>query len=100
LEILAFPCNQFGNQEPLNGQAIVDNFVMNYQVSFPILEKTSVNSHPLWEWLKSNKNPPEPVKWNFSKFLIDRKGDVRERGLPTTKPMEMEASIIKLIQEK
>ena len=89
--VLGFPCNQFGNQEP--GDAVqIDQFcTRNYGVSFPMFAKIDVNgnkAHPLYDYLKSEKSGllGSFIKWNFTKFLVDRSGRVVARHAPTSKP--------------
>jgi glutathione peroxidase len=102
LVILGFPCNQFGHQEPGNHDEISSFCTLNYGVSFPIMEKVDVNgdhAHPLFDYLK--KQAPgtlgKSIKWNFTKFLIDRKGNVINRYAPTTSPDKMIKDIEKLL---
>ncbi|WP_421224460.1 glutathione peroxidase [Aeromonas jandaei] len=103
LEILGFPCNQFGQQEPGNAEEIARFCSLDYPVTFPIMAKCDVNgeqAHPLYQWLKKEKPGLlglENVKWNFTKFLIDRDGNVVERFAPTTKPESLVAPIRDLI---
>lgn len=98
-EILAFPCNQFADQEPGTDAEIQSFCTLNYGVTFPVFAKIDVNGEhedPLYTWLKSEKKDLlviSAIEWNFSKFLIDREGRVLERYLPTTDPMSMEADI-------
>jgi glutathione peroxidase len=103
LVVLAFPCNQFGGQEP-GSEAEIGAFCQkNYGVSFPVSEKVDVNgddAHPLFKYL--TKEAPgllgtTGIKWNFTKFLVARDGTVVERFAPTTKPEEMEAAIEALL---
>jgi len=88
-EILAFPCNQFGAQEPGSTQEIESFCSTRYSVSFPIFQKTDVNgpnAHPLYQHLKAAAPGllgTEAIKWNFTKFLIDRTGKVLDRYAPT-----------------
>jgi glutathione peroxidase len=103
--ILGFPCNQFGAQEPGNNQEIQEFCQMNYGVSFPVLDKVDVNgpqSAPVYDFLKS-KAPgilgTEMIKWNFTKFLIGKKGEVIQRYAPQTKPEEMISDIEKALAE-
>ncbi|MBM3364898.1 MAG: glutathione peroxidase [Betaproteobacteria bacterium] len=104
LVVLGFPCNQFGAQEPGNETDIADFCEKNYGVSFPMFAKVDVNgtqSHPLFVYLK--REAPgllgsEMIKWNFTKFLLDREGRVVSRHAPTTTPDEIEHAIIPLIQ--
>ena len=99
LEILGFPCNQFGKQEPGSSEEIADFCSVNYGVTFPMFEKIDVNgkdTHPLYRYLKREARGvlgSEPIKWNFTKFLINREGDVVERYGSTTKPEQIEADI-------
>ena len=79
LEILAFPCNQFGNQEPGDADEIKNFCSLNYDVSFPLMGKIDVNGNdadPLWKYLKAEKSGllGSRIKWNFTKFLVDREG--------------------------
>jgi glutathione peroxidase len=92
LVVLGFPCNQFGGQEPGDAAAIGTFCRKNYGVSFPMFDKIEVNgprTHPLYRWLKQSAPGlfgSEAIKWNFTKFLVDRKGNVRARFAPVTKP--------------
>jgi glutathione peroxidase len=92
LQVLGFPCNQFGRQEPGSSEAIGAFCERNYGVSFPMFEKIDVNgthAHPLYRYLKSEKPGLlgfERIKWNFTKFLIDRTGRPVKRYSPRTKP--------------
>ncbi len=101
--VLGFPCNQFGNQEPGDADAIGGFCQMNYGVSFPMFAKIAVNgdhAHPLYAFLKSAKPGLlglRGIKWNFTKFLIDRKGAVVDRFGPTTTPAALAAPIEKLL---
>lgn len=101
--VLGFPCNQFGSQEPLN-ESQIENFCrLDYGVTFPMFAKIDVNgnnAHPLYQYLK--KNAPgilgsEGIKWNFTKFLIDRNGKVIHRYAPSTAPEAIEKDILKLL---
>ena len=97
-EILAFPCDQFGHQEPGTDAEIASFCELNYGVSFPLFSKIDVNgkdAHPLYVWLKSEKGGllGDAIKWNFGKFLINRAGEVHERFAPTTSPEGTRASI-------
>lgn len=102
-EILAFPCNQFGAQEPGDESEIKDFCKLTYDVSFPMFQKIDVNganTHPLYQFLKSEEKGllgTEGIKWNFTKFLIDRKGNVVDRFAPATKPADLEKDIQKLL---
>lgn len=101
--VLGFPCNQFGAQEPGTEAEIVSFCSLNYQVSFPLLAKVDVNGDtaaPFYNWLKSEKAGllgSEAVKWNFTKFLLDKQGKVVDRFAPMTKPAEIAAEIEKLL---
>jgi len=92
LVVLGFPCNQFGEQEPGSSVEIGSFCEKNYGVSFPMFEKIDVNgdsAHPLYRWLKGNARGilgTERIKWNFTKFLLDRKGAIVARYSPLTKP--------------
>ena len=101
LEILGFPCDQFGHQEPGNDEDIAKFCSLNFGVSFPLFQKTIVNgpeANPLFESLK--KEAPgllgtKRIKWNFTKFLVTPDGKVLKRYAPTIKPSAIEADIIK-----
>ncbi|HDX8442912.1 glutathione peroxidase [Aeromonas hydrophila] len=103
LMILGFPCDQFGHQEPGDAEEIARFCSLDYPVSFPIMAKCEVNgeqAHPFYQWLK--KEQPgllglENVKWNFTKFLIDRDGKVVARFAPTTKPESLRDDILALL---
>jgi glutathione peroxidase len=103
LVILGFPCNQFGSQEPGDENAIGAFCTKNYGVSFPMFAKIDVNGageHPLYKFLKHEKRGilgTAGIKWNFTKFLIDRKGNVVGRYAPTTKPQDLEKPIEALL---
>jgi glutathione peroxidase len=103
LVVLGFPCNQFGHQEPGDEEEIANFCSLTYDVSFPMFAKVDVNgdnAHPLYQWLKAQKPGllgTEAIKWNFTKFLIDRTGKVVDRAAPTTKPEELRAKIEKLL---
>ena len=90
--VLAFPCNQFGGQEPGNEQEIESFCDLNYQTSFPLFSKIEVNgasSHPLFTHLKSDAPGvlgSKRIKWNFTKFLVNQQGQVVKRYAPSTKP--------------
>lgn len=105
-EILAFPCNQFANQEPGSNQEIKEFCTTKYNVTFKLFDKIEVNgknTNPLYQFLKKEKpgiaNTPE-IKWNFTKFLIDRNGIVIDRFAPQTPPENLEKDIIKLLNQK
>ena len=99
LAILGFPCNQFGAQEPGDAAEIANFCSLTYDVSFPMFAKVDVNgdnTHPLFQYLKATKPGllgTEGIKWNFTKFLVDRNGEVVERYAPATKPAELEKTI-------
>ena len=101
--VLGFPCNQFGHQEPGDAAAIGGFCEMNYGVSFPMFAKIEVNgdgAHPLYRYLKAEKPGLlglGAIKWNFTKFLVDRAGRVVERYAPTTSPQAMKADIAKAL---
>ena len=94
-EILAFPCNQFGAQEPGTDKEIQEFCDLNYSVTFPLFSKLEVNgpsAHPLYEHLKSAAPGilgSKAIKWNFTKFLVDKEGKVKKRYAPTHKPSKI-----------
>ncbi len=98
-QILGFPCNQFGKQEPGDAQEIASFCSSRYEVSFPMFEKIEVNgdgTHPLYRLLKSSAPGvlgSEAIKWNFTKFLVGRDGKVIKRYAPATKPEKIEQDI-------
>jgi glutathione peroxidase len=97
--VLGFPCNQFGGQEPGDAAEIANFCSLTYDVSFPMMAKIDVNGpkvDPLYAWLKRQKKGllgSESVKWNFTKFLVDREGSVIARYGPTTEPKDLERAI-------
>lgn len=100
--VLGFPCNQFGAQEPGDAKAIESFCEANYHITFPLFEKIDVNgagAHPLYNYLKSEKSGllGSGIKWNFTKFLIDRSGRVVERFAPTAKPESLREKIEALL---
>ncbi len=100
--VLDFPCNQFANQAPGTEDEIVSFCQMKYNVSFPQFAKIKVNgdeANALYKWLKEQKGGffSKAIKWNFTKFLVDREGNVVERYAPTTKPEKIEKDILKLL---
>ena len=103
LVVLGFPCNQFGAQEPGSAADIGAFCEKNYGVSFPMFAKIDVNgpsAHPLFQLLKSEATGvlgTEGIKWNFTKFLVNREGKVHERFAPTTGPDSLEPIIKKLL---
>ncbi|PKB24897.1 glutathione peroxidase [Novosphingobium kunmingense] len=102
-EVIAFPCNQFGAQEPGSADEIAEFCKVNFGLSFPLMGKIDVNgpdATPLYDWLKSEAPGlmgSKSVKWNFTKFLIDRKGQVVRRYAPQDKPASLEKDIEKLL---
>ncbi len=103
-ELLAFPCDQFGHQEPGDDAEIKDFCEMNYGVEFPLFSKIDVNgdgTHPLYKFLKSQKGGllSDSIKWNFTKFLVDKKGNVVERYAPMTPPERIAPDIEKQLAE-
>ena len=101
--VIGFPCNQFGHQEPGSDEEIVQFCQLNYGVSFPVLKKIDVNgsnADPVYNFLKNEKSGLlgfKGIKWNFEKFLIDKKGNVVERYSSLTKPSSLEATVEKLL---
>lgn len=101
--VLGFPCNQFGSQEPLSEPQIENFCRLDYGVTFPMFAKIDVNganSHPLYRYLKQNAPGvlgSEIIKWNFTKFLIDRNGKTIRRYAPSTPPESLENDIKKLL---
>jgi glutathione peroxidase len=101
--VLGFPCNQFVGQEPGDGAEIASFCSLNYGVTFPLFAKIDVNGpnqHPLFRLLKRKKSGlfgSKSIKWNFTKFLVDRKGNVVKRYGPAVQPEKIEADILKLL---
>lgn len=101
--VLGFPCNQFGKQEPGDEAEIKSFCKLTYDVDFPLFAKIDVNGsheHPLYTHLKSKKSGllwTKAIKWNFTKFLVDKKGKVVERFAPTDKPESLEGKIEALL---
>lgn len=99
LEVLGFPCNQFGNQDPGSNEDIQQFCQMNFGVSFPMHAKIDVNGndvHPLYQYLKQAAPGllgSKKIKWNFTKFLVNKQGQVIERFAPTTKPESLRSAI-------
>ena len=99
LVVVGFPCDQFGHQEPGEAADIRAFCDLNFGVSFPLSAKVEVNganAHPLWKWLREQKRGAlgiAAIKWNFSKFLVGRDGQVIERYAPTAKPESLGADI-------
>lgn len=101
-EILDFPCNQFGNQAPGNNEEIHSFCQLTYNTSFPQFSKINVNgkeADPLYGYLKKQKSSllGSGIKWNFTKFLVDRQGNVVDRFAPTTVPKDIDEKIKKLL---
>ncbi|MGB3710606.1 MAG: glutathione peroxidase [Erythrobacter sp.] len=102
-EVLGFPCNQFGSQEPGDAEEIAQFCKLNYDVSFPLMAKVDVNgddASPLFDWMKREAKGlmgSKSIKWNFTKFLIDREGRVVERYGPQDKPESIAKDIEKLL---
>ena len=102
-EVLAFPCNQFGGQEPGNASEIAEFCKVNFGLTFPLMEKVDVNgddASPLFDWMKVEKPGlmgSKAIKWNFTKFLIDREGNVVKRYAPTDAPKSIAKDIEKLL---
>ncbi len=104
LVILGFPCNQFGNQEPGSEKDIAEGCLLNYGVSFPMFTKVDVNgenAHPVFGYLKNELKGTlgNIIKWNFTKFVIDKNGKPVKRYAPITKPENMKELIEKLLNE-
>jgi glutathione peroxidase len=103
LSILGFPCNQFGNQEPDGSDSIASFCQVNYGVTFPMFAKIKVNgskTHPLFKYLKSEATGllgSEAIKWNFTKFLVDRDGKVVRRYAPQVEPDDIKDGIEALL---
>jgi glutathione peroxidase len=105
LAVLGFPCNQFGHQEPGSNDQIGAFCQKNYGVSFPMHAKVDVNggeAHPLFRHLTAEKRGllgTSRIKWNFTKFLVDKHGNVVKRYAPTTKPEEIAGEIEDLLKK-
>lgn len=121
LQVVGFPCDQFGGQEPGTDEEISEFCSVNYGVSFPLSQKIEVNgesAHPIYEYLRSSAPADaefdeagalqkedrdmlesSDIQWNFTKFLVDRKGNVVQRFAPTVKPKAMEQVIEQLLEE-
>ena len=103
LEILAFPCNQFKEQEKGSNEEIKSFCDLNFNIKFPLFSKIDVNgdnAHPLYEYLKSEAKGilgSKSIKWNFTKFLVNKDGKVVTRFAPVTKPASMESAITALL---
>ena len=103
LEVVGFPCNQFVSQEPGDSEQIGAFCQQNYGVTFQMMEKVEVNgpaAHPVYEWLRSQKGGllGSKIRWNFTKFLIGKDGQVIDRYGPTTKPGKLAGDIEKALQ--
>jgi glutathione peroxidase len=104
LVILGFPSNEFGAQDPGSNDEIAGFCQLNYGVSFPMMAKVKVNggeAHPLWKWLTSEAKGilgTQAVKWNFTKFLVGRDGQVLKRYAPTDTPESIQADIEKALK--
>jgi glutathione peroxidase len=101
-EVLAFPCDQFGHQEPGSDSEIAQFCETTYGVTFPLFAKAEVNgpnAHPLFRWLKNEKGGllGRDIKWNFTKFLLDRTGAVRARFAPIATPEKISGDIALLL---
>ena len=102
-EVLGFPCNQFGGQEPGNAEEIEEFCKVNFGVTFPLMQKIDVNgpdASPLFDWMKGEAKGlmgSSGIKWNFTKFLIDREGNVVKRYGPTDAPERITKDIEKLL---
>lgn len=103
LEILAFPCNQFGGQEPGSDEEIQSFCTTKFNTTFPVFKKIEVNggdTHPLYRFLKKQAKGvlgTEAIKWNFTKFLVDRNGDVVDRFAPKDEPEALRPKIEALL---
>ena len=101
--MLGFPCNQFGAQEPGDAEEIAQFCKVNFGVSFPLMAKVDVNgpdASPVFDWMKGEAKGllgSKTIKWNFTKFLIDREGNVVRRYAPTDRPESIAADIEKLL---
>ncbi|MDU2159017.1 glutathione peroxidase [Clostridium sp.] len=102
VEILGFPCNQFLNQEPGENKEVKNFCQINYGVTFNMFEKIDVNgsnTHPIYKYLKEQEKGllTKDIKWNFTKFLIDKEGNVIKRYSPATSPLKIKTDIEKLL---
>jgi glutathione peroxidase len=103
LTVLGFPCDQFGHQEPGDEAAIKQFCSSSYDVTFPLFAKIEVNgerAHPLYRWLKKEQKGvlgTEAIKWNFTKFLVDRSGTVARRYAPTDTPEKIEGDVVAVL---
>ncbi len=102
LSILGFPCNQFANQESGSNEQVQNVCRLDFGVTFTLFEKVDVNgesAHPLYKYLKSEAKGTlgNQIKWNFTKFLVDKQGNVIKRFAPTVNPRAIESDIVKLL---
>ena len=103
--VIGFPCNQFGKQEPQQGAALCSLYANHHQVTFPMMAKIDVNglnTHPLYHALKQaapGLGGTKRIKWNFTKFLINKKSQVNARFAPITKPEKLEQAIVSALNE-
>ena len=99
MAVLGFPCNQFGGQDPASNDKIAEFCQLNYGVSFPMMAKVDVNgsaAHPLYQWLCAEAPGllgTKAIKWNFTKFLVDKDGQVLKRYAPTDTPASLAKDI-------
>ena len=106
LEVLGFPCNQFGGQEPGSNTEIQEFCTMKFGIKFPVFSKIDVNgenTHPLYDYLKTQAPGllgSKSIKWNFTKFLVSRDGKVLKRFAPTIKPEKIKKELEELLKEK
>ncbi|PLQ01376.1 glutathione peroxidase [Cupriavidus pauculus] len=104
-DVLGFPCNQFGKQEPGDAEQIGAFCESRFHVTFPMFDKIDVkgaDAHPLYKWLTSEKPGllgTQAIKWNFTKFLVRRDGTIFKRYAPTTKPDELRGDIETLLND-
>ena len=103
LQVIGFPCNQFMGQEPGTDEEIQTFCKTKYDINFPVMKKIEVNgsnTHPLYEYLKSERTGilTESIKWNFTKFLVDRNGNVIKRYSPQAEPSEIEKDLKNIIK--
>ncbi|MCE7792871.1 glutathione peroxidase [Salipaludibacillus sp. CUR1] len=104
LAVLGFPCNQFMNQEPLSNDEMMAACERNFGVTFPLFAKIKVNgddAHPLYKHLKASQKGvlSSEIKWNFTKFLVDKEGNVVKRYSPQTSPKKMEEDVQELLNK-
>lgn len=104
LRILAFPCNQFAHQEPGDAEEI-QCFARDHKVQFDLFDKIDINgknAHPLWQYLKKQQGGLlfDAIKWNFTKFIVDKEGKPVERHSPNTSPKEMLKDLMKYLDTK